>query len=180
MNDRPLVDKFLKTRSERAFTTLYRAKTPRLYQVALRLTAHDQHRAEELIQEMWIIAVKKLAGFEWRSELMTWLTGILINLSRREKKQNAGELAAQETWQGDWVEEDEEPAFTTDDLEIAMDQLSPGYRRVVILHDIEGYRHKEIAAMLDLNEGTSKSQLHHARKVLRQYLIKGKDKNTRP
>lgn len=179
MNDRRLVDEFLKSRSERAFTTLYRAKTPRLYQMALRLTAHNKHQAEELIQEMWFIAITKLVSFEWRSELMTWLTGILINLSKREKKENARGRASHETWVADEVEENNEPRFTTDDLENAMDKLSPGYRQVVILHDIEGYKHKEIAAMLDLNEGTSKSQLHHARKALRQYLRKGNDKNTR-
>lgn len=179
MSDRRLVDEFLKSRSERAFTSLYRAKTPRLYQMALRLTAHNRHQAEELIQEMWLIAIKKLAHFEWRSELMTWLTGILINLSKREKKQNTREMVSRETWVGDLDEEDHEPRFTTDDLENAMDQLPPGYRQVIILHDIEGYKHKEIAAMLDLNEGTSKSQLHHARKALRLYLKKGNDKKIR-
>ena len=179
MNDRRLVDEFLKSRSERAFTTLYKAKTPRLYQLALRLTAHNQHQAEELIQEMWFIAITKLVNFEWRSELMTWLTGILINLSKREKKQNNREIVSRETWVADWEEENNEPHFTTDDLENAMDKLSPGYRQVVILHDIEGYKHKEIAAMLNLNEGTSKSQLHHARKALRKYLKKGNEKNTR-
>ncbi|MGI9546546.1 MAG: RNA polymerase sigma factor [Flavobacteriaceae bacterium] len=179
MNDRRLVDEFLKSRSERAFATLYRAKTPRLYQMALRLTAHNQHQAEELIQEMWFIAIKKLVNFEWRSELMTWLTGILINLSRRWNEQNVREKASRESWIADLEEDNNEPQFTNDDLENAMDELSPGYRQVVVLHDIEGYTHKEIAAMLDLNEGTSKSQLYHARRSLRQYLKKGNDKNTR-
>jgi len=178
MKDKHLVDEFLKHRSEKAFSTLYGAKTPRLYQMALRLTRHNQHRAEELIQEMWFIAIKKLPSFEWRSELMTWLTGILINLSRRENKENARGIASHETLVADWEEENEETLFTTDDLEHAMAKLSPGYRQVVILHDIEGYEHKEIAVLLNLNEGTSKSQLHHARKALRLYLKEGNKKNT--
>lgn len=177
MNDKHLVDEFLKHRSEKAFSTLYTAKTPRLYKMALRLTGHNQHQAEELIQEMWFIAIKKLVSFEWRSELMTWLTGILINLSRSEKKQNARETRAQETLVADSEEEIEETRFSTDDLEHAMNKLSPGYRQVVILHDIEGYKHKEIAELLNFNEGTSKSQLHHARKALRLYLKEGKEKN---
>ena len=88
MDDKQLVLKFLKRRSEQSFSALYKAKTPRLYQMALRLTARDQHQAEELIQEMWVIAVKKLADFEWRSELKTWLTGIPINIYREKRKKS--------------------------------------------------------------------------------------------
>jgi RNA polymerase sigma-70 factor (ECF subfamily) len=179
MKDRQLVDEFLKSRSEKVFSILYKAKTPRLYQMALRLTAHNQHQAEELIQEMWFIAIKKLVDFEWRSELMTWLIGILINLSRKERKKTKREIVSRETWVPDAEESSEETNFTTYDLEKAIDKLAPGYRRVVILHDIEGYKHKEIAELLDLNEGTSKSQLYHARRALRIYLIEGNEKNTR-
>ncbi|MEX0288903.1 MAG: RNA polymerase sigma factor [Flavobacteriaceae bacterium] len=178
MNDRRLVDEFLRSRSEKAFRALYRAKTPRLYKMALRLSAHNQYRAEELIQEMWIIALKKLVNFEWRSELLTWLTGILINLSRRRENKTVEEPLAAQTFDASWQETENTPQFSVDDLETAMNKLSPGYRRVVILHDIEGYKHKEIAVMLDLSEGTSKSQLHHARKALRQYLNEGNDKKT--
>ena len=139
MKDRQLVDEFLKNRSEKVFSKIYKAKTPRLYQMALRLTAHNQHRAEELMQEMWLIAIKKLVDFEWRSELMTWLIGILINLSKKGRKQIEQEIVSREIWAADTEEPSEETNFTTYDLEKAMDKLSPGYRQVVILHDIEGY-----------------------------------------
>ena len=178
MSDRELVDEFLKNRSEKAFSNLYRTNTPRLYQMALRLTTHNQHLAEELIQEMWFVAIKKIVDFEWRSELTTWLTGILINLSREKRKQARKEIELHETLSVAVEEPLEEVLFTTDDLEKAIALLSPGYRQVILLHDIEGYKHKQIAELLDVNEGTSKSQLFHARKVLRIYLKEGQTKKS--
>ena len=179
MDDRQLVKEFLKSRSERAFSDLYRAKTPRLYQMALRLTAHNEHDAEELVQEMWSIAIKRLVHFEWRSELRTWLTGILINLSREKRKRQEKEIAAKTALINEAEEVDVTSNFTAYDLERALVQLPAGYRQAIILHDIEGYKHKEIADLLDINEGTSKSQLFHARKALRIYLKEGTEKNTK-
>ena len=167
MEDRKLVDHFLKTRSESAFLSLYEAKTPHLYRMALRLT-QDPNQSEELIQEMWVAAIRKLETFEWRSELKTWLIGILINLSRAKRKQKEREVELSEI-------HEQTPAAsisyaTVHDLESAIAELPPGYRQTIILHDIEGYKHREIAELLDISEGTSKSQLFHARKMLREYL----------
>lgn len=168
MEDQKLVHDFLKTRSERAFQNLYRSKTPHLYRMALRLT-QDEYQSEELLQEMWIIAIKKLAQFEWRSELKTWLIGILINLARAKRKEREEELTVD---QEDITEETsvEFSLSSSLDLENGIATLPPGYRQIIILHDIEGYKHREIAELLDITEGTSKSQLFHARKILRQYL----------
>jgi RNA polymerase sigma factor (sigma-70 family) len=176
MDDRTLVDRFLKKRSEREFQKLYLANTPRLYMTALRLTGHDQREAEELIQEMWCIAIRKLETFQWKSELKTWLTGILINLFRsRRRKMEKEELLAEDAHMD--TEEELHDIPTVIDLENAISQLPPGYRQIVILHDIEGYKHREIASILDITEGTSKSQLFHARKALRVYLREYADKN---
>ena len=170
MDDKQLVNRFLKSRSERAFVDLYRAKTPKLYPMALRLCSHDQQHAEDLIQEMWCIAIGKLAEFQWRSELKTWLTGILINLSREKRKQEEKEMNLHRTLATE-VERPLEPSvFDVHDLEKAIGELPPGYRQVIVLHDVEGYTHQEIAELLDIAEGTSKSQLYHARKTLREYL----------
>ena len=166
MEDQKLVHAFLKSRSETAFRDLYRSKTPHLYQMALRLT-QDPTESEELVQEMWVVAIRKLSTFEWRSELKTWLTGILINLSRAKRKKRESEIALELDKQ-DVVEEIE--FATSIDLENAIAHLPSGYRQIIILHDIEGYKHKEIAELLDITEGTSKSQLFHARKNLRMYL----------
>jgi len=169
MNDRQLVRNFLVHRDEKAFHLLYRSKTPHLYRMAYRLT-QSESLSEDLIQEMWIIAIRKLEGFQWRSELKTWLIGILINLAR-----------ANQRVQEDFIELNEDlnlPGISLEpngmeahDLELAILKLPPGYRRVLILHDIEGFRHHEIAEMLDIKEGTSKSQLFYARRILRKNLI---------
>ncbi len=134
--------------------------------MALRLT-QNTNESEELIQELWIIAIRKLPEFEWRSELRTWLIGILINLSKAQyqKRKNHEEM----------VDKGNTNSFESNfqasyDLEKAIGQLPRGYREVFILHDIDGYKHKEIAGLLNVTEGTSKSQLFQARKALREYL----------
>ncbi|MEP5610968.1 MAG: RNA polymerase sigma factor [Cyclobacteriaceae bacterium] len=167
MEDQKLVHEFLKSRSESAFLELYRSKTPHLYRMALRLT-QDEYQSEELIQEMWVVAIRKLSDFEWRSELKTWLIGILINLSRSKRKEK--ELAIEITAEMVQDSSSEMSFASAHDLENGIAELPPGYRQIVILHDIEGYKHKEIADLLDITEGTSKSQLFHARKALREYL----------
>lgn len=178
MDDKQLVQHFLEGRSEKAFKALYQAKTPRLYQIALRLCAQDQHKAEELIQEMWMVAIKNLPKFEWRSELRTWLTGILFNLSRDKRKKAERELNARQMATKDQGQIAELPFFTNFDLEKAISQLPPGFRQIIILHAIEGYKHREIAALLDITEGTSKSQLFHAKKALRLLLSEEVQKKT--
>ena len=168
MNDRILVDNFIKTRSEQAFRKLYQEKTPRLYQMALRLT-QDTAQSEDLIQEVWIIAARKLADFQWQSELRTWLTGILINTYRHERRkaERAMEVTMEEI--SDIAAPSPDSNMQADDLERAIGQLPPGYRQIIILHDIEGYKHKEIAEILDITEGTSKSQLFYARRAMREF-----------
>lgn len=178
MDDKQLVDRYLKSRSEKAFKALYRSKTPRLYQLALRLCAQDQHKAEELIQEMWVIAIKKLAQFEWRSEFKTWLTGILINVSRDKRKKAEREMNARQSVAQEQAKAFELPFFTKYDLEKAISNLPGGFRQIIILFAIEGYKHKEIAELLDISEGTSKSQLFHAKKALRSLLSEEVQKKT--
>lgn len=166
MTDKDTVNRILEHRSEDAFRELYRSKTPALYRIAIRLSGGDVFIAEDLIQEMWCVAVRKLASFEWKSELKTWLTAILINLSKDRYRNDIPSQAVDDLVYP--------PAISFDpgtiDLERAIDSLPPGYRQVVVLHDIEGYKHHEIAAMLGISEGTSKSQLAHARDKLRQFL----------
>lgn len=165
MEDHELVSDFLNSRSERAFRNLYQAKTPYLYQMALRLT-QDADTSQDLVQQMWVIAIRKLGEFEWRSGLKTWLTAILINLYRNQRREQERLVELHHMT--------EQPSIHTNvsvmDLEAAIALLPPGYRQVIILHDIEGYKHKEIADIMDISEGTSKSQLFRARNAIRQYL----------
>lgn len=167
-SDQELVRDFLDTQSEGAFRKLYREKTPHLYQMALRLTAFNEFEADELVQKMWITAIRKLKNFTWKSTLKTWLTGILINLNRDELKKEASKKKVADTLAA--KTRVSTASISEYDVEKALSNIPLGYRKVIILYDIEGYQHKEIAAILNINEGTSKSQLFQARKALRQQL----------
>lgn len=154
------------TGGEDAFRTLYRAHTPALYAMALRLTGHDQPEAEDLVQETWVRASQKMSTFRGESALRTWLCGVLVNV-RRERVRSA--------WSRLVDAQDVEPASppideTSFDLERAIAALPDGARDIFVLHEIHGYAHHEIAAMLGVVEGTSKSQLARARTLLRRAL----------
>jgi RNA polymerase sigma-70 factor (ECF subfamily) len=170
MTDEILVNRFLASRSERDFRILYQANTPALYRTALRLCGGTKEMAEELIQETWCVAIRKLPGFQWKSSLRTWLIGILINLSKELHRRNAKIMTNENTRQNQIHQNSFD--LQSFDLENAIKALPPGYRQIVILHDVEGYTHHEIAEMLQITEGTSKSQLFHARKNLRDFLTK--------
>lgn len=166
MTDREMVREFLQSRSDSAFRALYRSKTPSLMQIALRFSGFKRDVAEEHIQEMWMIAVRKLPEFEWRAELKTWLIAILVNLSRKKNTEIIFESLES-------IEHKIDANFSGSDsldLEMSISRLPPGYREIIILHDVEGFKHTEIAEMLQISEGTSKSQLFHARKNLRVFL----------
>ena len=169
LEEHQLISEFINTRSEAAFLALYRSRTPALYQTALRIT-QDAAWSEELIQETWITAIRGITSFRRESRLHTWLTGILINTYRNTRRKKEREAWLEEQPSAEYllpytVQPQESP-----DLEQAIAALPPGYRQIVVLHDIEGYTHKEIATLLDIAEGTSKSQLFHARKTLREHL----------
>jgi RNA polymerase sigma-70 factor, ECF subfamily len=165
-DDLALVERFLRARGEDAFRALYRAHTPALYALAMRLTGGDQGEAEDLVQESWVRAVRALSSFRARSALRSWLCGLLVNVRR-------------ERIRADWRTVDApdiEPAADTAgpddalDLERAIGALPEGARDVFVLHDVYGYTHREIAEMLGIVDGTSKSQLTRARALLRRSL----------
>lgn len=164
--DLALVRAFLRARGEDAFRALYRAHTPTLYALALRLTGGDQNEAEDLVQESWVRAVGALSSFRADSALRSWLCGLLVNV-RRERIRGA--------WRTVDAPDAEAiaPAIVSDtalDLERAIGGLPDGARDVFVLHDVYGYTHQEIADLLGIVEGTSKSQLTRARTLLRSSL----------
>ena len=153
------------TGGEDAFRTLYRAHTPALYALALRLSGSDQSEAEDLVQETWVRATRKMSSFRGDSALRTWLCGVLVNV-RRERSRSAWRMVdAPDIEPASWPTYD--GAF---DLERAIATLPDGARDVFVLHDVYGYAHREIADMLGVVEGTSKSQLARARTLLRKAL----------
>jgi RNA polymerase sigma factor (sigma-70 family) len=168
----PITDEVLAGRiagvgDESAFRELYRRHTPRLYQFVLRVMGGDELEAEDVVQDTWIRACRNLADFRWESKFGTWLTGIGLNLCRNRLRSS-----------GRWTDLCEDaagaatgaPRESRIDLERAISMLPPGCRTVLVLHDIEGFKHAEIAEKLGITAGTSKSQLFSARRAMRRLL----------
>ncbi|MFC1852676.1 RNA polymerase sigma factor [candidate division CSSED10-310 bacterium] len=167
-SERELVAKFLSWRKEEDFRELYRRFAPKLNQLIIRLLGSMNGDLQDVIQTTWFRAIQNLAAFRWESNLQTWLTGIAINCSREYQRK------CRKTTNSEWVENMDRStvprinlAVNRIDLEKAITSLPDGYREVLILHDIEGYTHDEIARFLGIESGTSKSQLSRARKVIR-------------
>lgn len=177
-DDRAWVDRYLATRSEQAFGALYDRHTPVMYRFALRRTG-TRDAAENAVQEAWMRAMRALPGFEWRSQLRSWLLGITLNCCREGR---AARLRVVESVDSDdrleWIQErhaarsgGSTPATELrTDLERAVNELPSGAREVLLLHDVEGLTHGEIATALGISAGTSKSQLFRARTLLRRAL----------
>lgn len=165
-DDLALVERFLRGRGEDAFRALYRAHTPALYALALRLTGGDRGEAEDLVQESWVRALTALQKFRAQSTLRSWLCGVLVNVRRGRIRADWRIVDAPE------VEPLEDTTRRDDaiDLERAIAALPDGARDVYVLHDVHGYTHREIAELMGIVEGTSKSQLNRARSLLRSSL----------
>ena len=159
-----------------AFEQLYRAHAGRLYSLIFRMAGSAQE-AEDLLQEVFLNAHRKLGSFRGESSLGTWLYRMAVNqcldfLRGRQAKM------ARTTASLDDDGADEPAAFaplvpsavSRIDLERAIAQLPPGCRAAFVLHDVEGFEHHEVAAMLGVSTGTSKSQVHKARMKLRHLL----------
>jgi RNA polymerase sigma-70 factor (ECF subfamily) len=155
--------------NEAAFRALYRAHAPALYRLALRMTGGSDTAAEDVVQEAWARAVRGLARLEARASLATWLGRITTHcaLERIRWERRGGEaLPEPEAIPSPGRESPLERV----DLERAFEALPPGYRAVLVLHDVEGFTHEEIGGLLELSPGTSKSQLSRARAWLRRAL----------
>jgi RNA polymerase sigma-70 factor (ECF subfamily) len=174
--DRALVMRFLGRRDEHAFDVLYHRHTPRMYGLALRLTGGDEPDAREIVQEAWTRAVSRLDTFRGDSQLSSWLCGICANVWREHLRRRRPEVALEVLSASDGREAAPGarraggPGFDPIDVCRALEELAPGYRAVIVLHGIYGYSHAEVAEMLGISEGTSKSQLLRGRHALRRAL----------
>jgi RNA polymerase sigma-70 factor (ECF subfamily) len=176
-DDKALADRVLRGRDEGAFRALYRRHTPRLFQFVLRLLGGNELDAEDTVQDTWIKAAENLEQFRWESSLHTWLTGIALNRCRQQfRRQDRNWLAIREDL---GVASRNDRPHERIDLDAALQGLPPGYRTVVVLHDVEGYTHKEIAERLAISANTSKSQLSRARHALRSRLAPGGEQQMR-
>src|SRR5262245_19221140 len=162
-DDRLLAAAFIERRDERAFRALYARHSPALYGLLRRLVGVSD--AQDALQETWLRAARGLPGFRWQGALRTWLTGIALNCARELRRAQGPRPAP-----GPEPEPRPPSVGQRIDLERAVEALADGYRTVLLLHDAQGYTHAEIAALLGVDEGTSKSQLSRARRAVRESL----------
>lgn len=157
----------------RAFEQLYRKHSRRVFAVLWRLCGHEA-RAEDLVQEAFVRAWQALPGFRFESAFSTWLHRLAVNTALMELRARSGGEALE-------TDDDALDAHATPDsagqrtalrldLERAIATLPPRARAVLVLYDIEGWKHEEIATELGMAVGSSKAQLHRARQLLRARL----------
>lgn len=164
-----------------AFETIYRRFAPRVYAICLRML-HDPNDAEDALQQTFLHLLRTIQTFRGASAFSTWLHRLTINLvlmSLRRKK--LAFVSLDDVLPDDDQETAPVRQIAQPDLQLvgladrititaAIDDLPQGYKQIFLLHDVQGYRHDEIAKILGRTVGNSKSQLHKARKRLREIL----------
>lgn len=156
-----------------AFERLYRTHANRVYSLCTRMSG-SRTKGEELTQDVFVRTWEKLPQFRGESAFSTWLHRLAVNVVLNARKTEG--KAASRTDEGDvederWHEGARAPMHIERmDLTDAIAKLPPGARKIFVLHDVEGYKHEEIAEMMGITSGGSKAQLHRARLLLREAL----------
>lgn len=170
-----LLESFARTRDEGRFRTLYDAATPAMFGFALRLAGGDRTMAEDVVQEAWFRAIERLESFDAARPGSPWLHGFVVNCWRERARVNAREAPPHEHDLEQLADTSTAPWSERPLLVRAIAALPDGFRAVLMMHDIEGYTHTEIAEQLGIEVGTSKSQLSRARAQLRRVLSGSED-----
>lgn len=168
-DDQVLVGRFLRTRDEATFREIYRRHAAAVYAFVRRFAGADPE-VPDLVQDVWIRAVDALPRFAWRSTLRTWLLGIAVNRCREHVRERGPAQPVSEDGGSDGqtsLDRCSQAATDRLDLEQLISALPVGYREVLILYDVQGHTHEEIAQILGVTPGTSKSQLSRARRAIR-------------
>jgi RNA polymerase sigma-70 factor (ECF subfamily) len=155
----------------RAFERLYRGHSARVHGLARRMVGHEE--ADELTQDVFVRVWEKLDSFRGEAAFGTWIHRVAINvmLARQEARRRDRGRFEDDDAKLDVAPVAPREAESSVDLETALASLPEGARKVFVLHDMEGYKHHEIAQMLKITVGTSKSQLHRARMLMREQLM---------
>lgn len=157
-----------------AFEALYRRHAARIHGVVARLVGYDRARAEDLVQEAFVRAWQALPAYRFESAFGTWLHRLAVNTALMDLR--AARSRPRGTDDEDAIEQlggADSAGHSTAlslDLERAVATLPPRARAVLVLYDVEGWKHEEIAESLGMAVGSSKAQLHRARGLLRERL----------
>ena len=164
---------------EAAFEALFEAHKRRVHSLCLRMTRSTAD-AEDLTQQAFLRAFRKIATFRGESKFSTWLHRLAVNeVLMHLRRQRPAPVPFDEVGGSQegplprqYLDNDRRLIGTVDrtDLERAIAKLSPGYRTAFVLFDLEGYEHHEIAQLMNWSVGNSKSQVHKARRKLRDWL----------
>ncbi len=157
-----------------AFERLYRNNSGRVYALCLRMVGNPT-LAEELVQDIFVRAWQKLGSFRGESAFSSWLHRLAVNVVLTEQRSRRRREAHIVSVDDPAVYEKPRRRLAGGqrlDLENAIADLPPGARQAFVLHDIEGYSHREVADMCGIAVGTSKAHLHRARKLLRKALLR--------
>jgi len=166
-----------------AFERIYRLHSGRVYSLCLRMVA-DPAEAEDLTQEVFLHLFRKIGTFRGESAFSTWLHRMAVNIVLMRLRRKRITKISLDAITNPGEESDTQPKeFGGPDLRLngvidrltlqaAINELAPGYRAIFILHDVQGFKHNEIAEIFGCSVGNSKSQLHKARTLLRQLLQK--------
>jgi RNA polymerase sigma factor (sigma-70 family) len=157
-----------------AFEALYRRHAARIHGVVARLVGYDRARAEDLVQEAFVRAWQALPAYRFESAFGTWLHRLAVNTALMDLR--AARSRPRGSDDGDALDQVGAPDSAGQatalslDLERAVATLPPRARAVLVLYDVEGWKHEEIAEALGMAVGSSKAQLHRARGLLRERL----------
>ncbi len=165
-----------------AFAALFHAHKARIYSVCLRMT-NNAAEAEDLTQDAFLQVFRKIGSFRGDSAFSTWLHRISVNtVLMHFRKKSLSQVSLDEPYSNEDGSKMRREFGTRDtdltgcvdriSLARAMTELPPGYRSIFLLHEVEGYEHKEIAEMLGCSVGNSKSQLHKAKLRIRELLAR--------
>jgi RNA polymerase sigma-70 factor, ECF subfamily len=167
-----------------AFERIYRLHSRKVYTLCLRMVG-DRNEAEDLTQEVFLQLFRKINTFRGESAFSTWLHRMSVNIVlMRFRRKNVADESLQAITNSEEGSNAPSKEFGGPDLrlngvvdrvtpETAINELPPGYRAMVILHDVQGYNHDEIAEIFGCTAGNSKSQVHKARTRLRELLQRG-------
>jgi RNA polymerase sigma-70 factor (ECF subfamily) len=164
-----------------AFERVYRLHSRRVYSLCLRMV-EDPAEAEDLTQDVFLHLFRKIGTFRGESAFSTWLHRMTVNIVLMRLRRKRIAKISLDSITNPAEESDTQPKeFGCPDLRLngvidrvalqaAINELAPGYRAIFVLHDVQGFKHSEIAQIFGCSVGNSKSQLHKARTILRQLL----------